>query len=581
MKRRILGICFLIFAIASLCFCVGCGECEHIYDNDCDTDCNECGSSRSVDGHVYSFACDKECNVCSYIREAQAHAYSGGCDERCNVCMEQREPETEHGFSADCDAKCETCGLTRTATGEHTYANDCDTDCNFCGVTREAEEHVYDDDCDTRCNECDAERTVNNHTYKTECATECTVCDFKRVSSVFHAYSGDCDEFCNSCEEQRTADPDHGYASDCDLECDVCGVTRVATGEHSYENDCQPSCSLCGEERTGVEHEWTNDRVVSDADCTQNETRRRECDECGTVQEYEVEDSALGHRFDDTADYVYNNDATHTNDGTESQKCLFCEYKRNTRPALGTAGHSFDQNGKCSECDLRIPQLDDYVVFENFETYNKLDQSFSVTPENGKTQGSIKAETTKPGVKYAVISKWWLGSIDIRALKITRDASETETGNDAIVDVIPSGSATLSSKHVIEFDIMIGSNNAADIYFDGIKQISGSDAVSNRLVWYNDATESVLIGNIPLVSGIEDDQWFTVALAIDDEAKTYDIYVEGFMALSGIPYVNTNGYYSHSEVTLGCYRFAANEGTEAAEFYLDNVVVYNGNYRAR
>ncbi|MBQ2939108.1 MAG: leucine-rich repeat domain-containing protein, partial [Clostridia bacterium] len=43
-------------------------ECtEHAYDNDCDTDCNNCGEVREIN-HTYDDEADVECNVCGYNR---------------------------------------------------------------------------------------------------------------------------------------------------------------------------------------------------------------------------------------------------------------------------------------------------------------------------------------------------------------------------------------------------------------------------------------------------------------------------------------------------------------------------------
>ena len=39
----------------------------HVYDNDCDADCNDCGEKRFVP-HIDSFACDTECDICGAER---------------------------------------------------------------------------------------------------------------------------------------------------------------------------------------------------------------------------------------------------------------------------------------------------------------------------------------------------------------------------------------------------------------------------------------------------------------------------------------------------------------------------------
>ena len=95
---------------------------SHVYDNDCDADCNVCGATRTVGDHVYDNACDTDCNVCGATRTT-SHTYLSNCDKTCNVC-----------------------GATRTTSVDHTYDNCVDTTCNACGETRTAPGHTYDDD---------------------------------------------------------------------------------------------------------------------------------------------------------------------------------------------------------------------------------------------------------------------------------------------------------------------------------------------------------------------------------------------------------------------------------------------------
>lgn len=137
-------------------------ECEHVYDNTCDTKCNKCGEERATN-HVYSNACDADCNVCGTKRTPSSHVYDNACDASCNVCLTNRTPAA-HVYSNACDATCDECGASRTV-GSHVYSNACDTSCNECGATRTVGSHVYSNACDTSCNECGATRTVGAHTY--------------------------------------------------------------------------------------------------------------------------------------------------------------------------------------------------------------------------------------------------------------------------------------------------------------------------------------------------------------------------------------------------------------------------------
>lgn len=65
------------------------------------------------------------------------HVYDNDCDSECNTegCEETRE--TEHDFAPDCKLEiCDICGFKRTAS--HEYSNVCDTECNECGELRTA-----------------------------------------------------------------------------------------------------------------------------------------------------------------------------------------------------------------------------------------------------------------------------------------------------------------------------------------------------------------------------------------------------------------------------------------------------------
>lgn len=47
---------------------------DHVYDNDCDADCNVCKATRTPAAHVYDHACDTTCNVCNATRTISFYA---------------------------------------------------------------------------------------------------------------------------------------------------------------------------------------------------------------------------------------------------------------------------------------------------------------------------------------------------------------------------------------------------------------------------------------------------------------------------------------------------------------------------
>lgn len=164
------------------------GESAHVYDNNCDTDCNICGYIRTAP-HVFDDECDTTCNDCSYVREIE-HTYGDvwSCNEtihwkECTICSEKLEIA-------------------------HVYDNNCDEDCNVCGYVRTAP-HTFDNACDTTCNDCNYTRTIE-HSYK----------QTYFYDEDYHWH--EC-EYCGSVQNEKTS---HEYYVDCDTTCNICGAER-------------------------------------------------------------------------------------------------------------------------------------------------------------------------------------------------------------------------------------------------------------------------------------------------------------------------------------------------------------------
>ncbi|MBQ8806121.1 MAG: LPXTG cell wall anchor domain-containing protein [Bacteroidaceae bacterium] len=289
--------------------------CAHVYDNDCDETCNECGEIREVNDHVYDHACDEECNICGETRTVEKHketyidryestcvkqGYEKVCCKAChevlsktklplseehvyhnNVCLlcgaEEhcthnyvvvRELEPTCGEAGYVWKECSKCGAEKNhevgePTGEHKYDNACDAECNVCGATREVDDHVYDNACDKDCNHCGESRTPADHVYDDMYDPDCNVCGAKRevperpAKPCEHEYDNDCDAVCNKCEATREV-KDHVYDNDCDKDCNVCGATREVA-EHVYDNACDASCNVCGAERETAGHVYDDE----------------------------------------------------------------------------------------------------------------------------------------------------------------------------------------------------------------------------------------------------------------------------------------------------------------------------------
>lgn len=122
----------------------------------------------------------------------------------------------------------------------------------------------------------------------------------------------------------------------------TCTETGLTQGSH---------CSVCGYVVTAQEtvaaagHKF---QTIIDAEptCTESGRSYDECVVCNILTN-ETKLPALGH---DYGEYVYQNDATCTTDGTEVSSCSRCESTL-TRTAKGTAlGHDYNEEGVCVRC---------------------------------------------------------------------------------------------------------------------------------------------------------------------------------------------------------------------------------------
>ena len=228
-------------------------NCDHVYDNACDTTCNKCGEIREVAGHVYvdgeCIHCgaidpdyvpeqpvepdpvppthnfhvfddcyDTTCNECDYVRVAIGHVYDDCVDATCYMCDYVRDEVPGHVFGICGEDTCERCGKTRPAT-THVYNNACDADCNRCGETREVPAHVYSGCTDANCNVCGAERQATPHTISNKCTDNiCDVCG-QNVAVNGHVFG----------EWVVTVEPTRKTEGQETRTCTGCGLVETAT----------------------------------------------------------------------------------------------------------------------------------------------------------------------------------------------------------------------------------------------------------------------------------------------------------------------------------------------------------------
>ena len=328
-----------------------CNECktirkvsDHVYDNFCDADCNECKTIRKVPNHVYDNDCDADCNECKQIREVSNHIYDNACDTDCNECKAIRKA-SDHVYDNACDADCNECKEIRKVPN-HVYDNFCDVDCNECKQIREVPNHVYDNDCDADCNECKAIREVSNHIYDNACDVDCNECKLIREVPN-HIYDNACDADCNECKEIRKV-PNHVYDNFCDVDCNECKAIREVPN-HVYDNDCDVDCNECKEIRKVPDHVYDN---FCDVDCNECKAIREvpnhvydnacdvDCNECKAIRE--------------VSNHIYDNDC--------DVDCNECKAIREV------SNHIYDNDcdADCNECK-QIRKVPDHVYDNDFD----------------------------------------------------------------------------------------------------------------------------------------------------------------------------------------------------------------------
>ena len=334
--------------------CTNCGaksqEVPHAYDNNCDTDCNDCGYTRSPQ-HNYNKAYNTthhydECGTCHDIKNKVSHTWTSSCDSMCDDCGYGRDTshtysqtrsynDTEHWY------QCIICGTrNESSVAGHDYTNSCDKTCNDCAYTRSITHTYIEDTCKyTTCTVCGDVRAVT-HTYESgvyktdesyhwqECtvcgnrrgsarhsytssATICDACGYEReLGACEHVYDNDCyDATCNKCGATRTDFQPHQYTYSCDSNCKNCGQ-RTKDSEHVYEYNCSSVCTICKQTTRSASHYYS--KYDSDSG-----NHWKICEYCKAVQS----GSTAAHIYGATCD----------------ADCNTCGYIRNTTHSFNTS----------------------------------------------------------------------------------------------------------------------------------------------------------------------------------------------------------------------------------------------------
>ena len=188
---------------------------DHTYDHTCDTDCNVCGTTRTVTHHYKSmWSKDQtnhwhECSVCKDKKDVAAHTPGAEATEK--------TPQT-----------CTTCGYILQAVLGHQH--------QFSAKWTEDEKGHWH-----TCSGCEEKDSYTTHRFENTCDPDCSVCGYTR--EIAHQFA-----------ETWTADEENHW-----LVCDHCGLRQ---GEAVHEPGAEAtattaqSCTICGYEITpalGVE----------------------------------------------------------------------------------------------------------------------------------------------------------------------------------------------------------------------------------------------------------------------------------------------------------------------------------------
>ena len=259
-------------------------NCEHVYDDCADTECNLCGETRDSMHSWKESDCvtPKTCTVCQKSDgEALGHEWTTPDVDQCEV-----------------QSACSRCGATEGQNKEHTYDNACDVACNECNKIRVAG-HDYS-------------LLQNDETYHWYV---CAVCE--RVDG-----------------ENKSR---HGYDNDCDTTCNICAKARATKHTPNEDDgDCTTAitCSICGDVTTAGKAQHI--AHTDDGDCTTPVT----CTECSTVitaakshdfsGDFEKDASGHWHVCKNDGCSVTDTKADHISDGAateeKAEKCTVCEY---------------------------------------------------------------------------------------------------------------------------------------------------------------------------------------------------------------------------------------------------------------
>ena len=181
---------------------------DHEVDNDCDTDCNVCGTVIEP-LHVREYGCSDVCSACGVaVEPLYPHTYEFPCSANCAYCGLENPDAVDHNFV---DGSCTDCGEMDPNFCFHEYLFPCDQFCMHCGeLTNPDATHSKVIHVEAVEGTCQAPGNIEYWTCE-DCGgcwdnAECTGMPLNRMMIIVFV--------------------DHTYDDDADLDCNVCGEIR-------------------------------------------------------------------------------------------------------------------------------------------------------------------------------------------------------------------------------------------------------------------------------------------------------------------------------------------------------------------
>ncbi len=186
--------------------------------------------------------------------------------------------------------------------------------------------------------------------------TECDRVEKRATEELGHSFTNYVSDNNATCTEDGTKT----------AKCDRCDETDTVTDidsklGHDYADATCTDPKTCrrdgcnATEGNALGHSFTNYVSDNNATCTEDGTKTAKCVRCDETDTVTDTDSRLGHSF---TSYMSDNNATCTADGTKTAKCIRCNKKDTVTDEGSALGHTYDNacDGDCNVCnEARTP----------------------------------------------------------------------------------------------------------------------------------------------------------------------------------------------------------------------------------